>query len=123
MSDVNFILLYVEDVARSAKFYSRLLDKPVPEASANFALLPAAPGLMLGLWRRSEVEPAPAAGAGAAEIAVTLADAAAVDETHARWSAGGVAVAQSPTQMDFGYTFVALDPDGHRIRAFAPGSP
>ena len=32
MSNVSFILLYVENVARSAEFYSRLLDKPVPEA-------------------------------------------------------------------------------------------
>jgi hypothetical protein len=22
--------------------------------------------------------------------------------------------------MDFGYTFVALDPDGHRLRVYAP---
>jgi predicted enzyme related to lactoylglutathione lyase len=78
---------------------------------------------MLGLWRRGEVEPAAAGGPGAAEIALTLADAADIDDVHARWSADGVAVAQRPTHMDFGYTFVALDPDGHRIRAFAPGSP
>jgi len=31
-------------------------------------------------------------------------------------------IAQPLTQMDFGYTFVALDPDGHRLRVFAaPG--
>ena len=52
MSDVSFVLLYVEDVARSAEFYSRLLEKPIVESSANFAMIPAAPGLMLGLWRR-----------------------------------------------------------------------
>jgi hypothetical protein len=23
-------------------------------------------------------------------------------------------------QMDFGYTFVAADPDGHRLRVFVP---
>ena len=43
MSNVNFILLYVENVARSADFYSRLLDKPVPESSPGFAMLPVAP--------------------------------------------------------------------------------
>jgi len=122
MPDINFILLYVDNVARSAEFYSRLLEKPIVEASANFALVPAAPGLMLGLWRRGEVEPAAAGRAGAAEIALTLADAAAVERAHARWLADGVAVAQAPTRMDFGYTFVGLDPDGHRIRAFAPTS-
>jgi len=25
--------------------------------------------------------------------------------------------------MDFGFTFVALDPDGHRLRVFAPSAP
>jgi hypothetical protein len=27
---------------------------------------------------------------------------------------------QPPTDMDFGRTFVALDPDGDRLRVFAP---
>jgi catechol 2,3-dioxygenase-like lactoylglutathione lyase family enzyme len=30
---------------------------------------------------------------------------------------------QSPTELDFGRTFVALDPDGHRLRVFAPAAP
>ena len=28
----------------------------------------------------------------------------------------GIKVVQEPTEMDFGYTFTALDPEGHRIR-------
>ena len=121
MSNVTFILLYVEDVARSAAFYSRLLDKPIPESSPNFALLPAAPGLMLGLWRRDEVLPAVAAAPGGSEIALTFADETAVEAEHGRWKALGLRIAQAPTRMDFGFTCVGLDPDGHRIRAFAPG--
>jgi predicted enzyme related to lactoylglutathione lyase len=121
MSNVNFVLLYVENVARSAAFYSRLLDKSVPESSPGFAMLPAAPGLMLGLWRRDEVEPK-AGMPGGGEIAITLPDEAAVEAEHARWAASGVDIAQKPTRMDFGYTFVGLDPDGHRIRAFAPSA-
>ncbi|WP_374468302.1 hypothetical protein [Ferrovibrio sp.] len=31
------------------------------------------------------------------------------------------AILQPPTAMDFGYTFLAADPDGHRLRVFAPG--
>ena len=34
---------------------------------------------------------------------------------------GGPPVEASPTFMDFGYTFTAKDPDGHRLRVFAPG--
>jgi predicted enzyme related to lactoylglutathione lyase len=49
-----------------------------------------------------------------------LADAVGV--THADWSKRGLTIAQPPTQMDFGHTFVALDPDGHRLRVFAPAA-
>jgi len=87
MSDITFILLYVEDVARSAAFYARLLAKPISESSANFALIPAAPGLMPGLGRRSEVAPAGSAP-GAGEIAVRLADEAAVEAEPTRWRRG-----------------------------------
>jgi predicted enzyme related to lactoylglutathione lyase len=121
MSNVNFVLLYVENVARSADFYSRLLDKPVPESAPGFAMLPVAPDLMLGLWRRNEVDPK-AGAPGGGEIAIALPDDAAVDAEHARWVAFGVDIAQKPTRMDFGYTFVGRDPDGHRIRAFAPSA-
>ena len=72
MSNVNFVLLYVENVARSADFYSRLLEKPVPESSPGFAMLPVAPGLMLGLWRRDGVEPK-AGAPGGGEIAIDAA--------------------------------------------------
>jgi hypothetical protein len=40
--------------------------------------------------------------------------------TIARWQALGARIAQAPTKMDFGFTGVALDPDGRRLRAFAP---
>ena len=118
MSDVSFVLLFVENVARSAEFYARLLEKPVIESSPTFAMLPAGPNLMLGLWRRDGVEPQ-AGAPGGSEIAVTFPDAAAVVAAHAAWS-GFAPIAQQPTRMDFGQTFVALDPDGHRVRAFAP---
>ena len=75
-------------------------------------MLPAAPGLMLGLWRRDGVAPAAtAAGGGGAED---------VDALFADWRGRGVKIAQTPTKMDFGYTFLALDPDGQRLRVFAP---
>ena len=44
----------------------------------------------------------------------------AVRACHARWQGLGVPVIQAPTEMDFGLTFTALDPDGHRLRVFAP---
>lgn len=119
MSDVSFIILPVGDVATSETFYASILGRGAIESSPTFAMLSAAPNLMLGLWKRDEVQP-PVSAPGGSEVALTAADSAEVDALYAAWRLRGVAVAQAPTAMDFGYTFVALDPDGHRLRVFAP---
>ncbi|XXZ32247.1 VOC family protein [Sorangium sp. So ce321] len=121
MSDLNFVLLYVDDPAASAAFYASVLGRPPVEASPTFAMFALESGVMLGLWSRHTVEPA-ATAPGGGELAFTVADAAAVRATHAAWTERGLAIAQAPTQLDFGYTFVALDRDGHRLRVFAPGA-
>jgi hypothetical protein len=46
----------------------------------------------------------------------------AVRAAHVDWSRRKLPIVQAPTALDFGYTFVALDPDGHRLRLMAPGA-
>ena len=116
----NFLLLYVDSPPKSAAFYANLLGLEAVESSPTFALFALDSGLMLGLWSRHTVEPAARAAGGGAELGITVADNASVDERHAAWRARGIPIVQAPTQMDFGYTFVALDPDEHRLRIFAP---
>jgi predicted enzyme related to lactoylglutathione lyase len=53
-------------------------------------------------------------------LGFSVADATAVDALHQEWRKRGLKITQAPTEMDFGRTFVALDPDGHRLRVFAP---
>jgi predicted enzyme related to lactoylglutathione lyase len=120
MPDFNFVLLYVENPAASAAFYADLLGRPIREQSPTFAMLPLREGVMLGLWSRATVEPKAAAEPGAGEVAFIATDAQGVAATHADWVKRGLKIAQAPTRMDFGTTFVALDPDGHRLRVFAP---
>jgi len=122
MTDFNFLLLHVEDDAASATFYNDLLGIPIVEQKPGFAMLPLRDGVMLGLWSRETVEPASSGQTGANEIAFAVADAGAVEATHADWKRRGVAIIQAPTQMNFGTTFVAIDPDGHRLRVFAPAA-
>jgi predicted enzyme related to lactoylglutathione lyase len=119
MLDFSFVLLYVDNPPTSARFYADLIGSPILEQSATFAMLPLRDGVMLGLWSRDTVEPTAASKAGAGEVAFTVADATAVKVTHANWAKRGLTIVQAPTQMDFGHTFVALDPDGHRLRVFA----
>lgn len=123
MPDLNFVLLYVDSPTASAAFYADLLGKPPVEASPTFAMFAMDSGVMLGLWSRHTVEPAPSATGGGSEIAFAVADADTVSATHANWAARGLPILQTPTAMDFGHTFVALDPDGHRLRVFAPSAP
>lgn len=120
MPDPNFVILYVADPVASAIFYTDLLERPPVEASPTFALFRLASGTMFGLWSRRTVEPAATAQPGAAEIAITVAADGDVDRLHDAWRGRGLAIAQGPAAMDFGRTFVALDPDGHRLRVFAP---
>ena len=122
MPDPGLFILYVDSPAASAAFYADLLGRPAVEASPTFAMFELKPGVMLGLWSRHTVEPAAAAAGGGAEIAFPVSDADAVTALHGEWSARGIPIAQLPTAMDFGFTFVAADPDGHRLRVFAPGA-
>lgn len=127
MSSPTFVLLYVDSPAASAAFYAALLGRAPVEASPTFALFALDAGTMLGLWSRHTVEPpaapVPAPVGGGCELGFPVDDAAAVDARHAEWRARGLAIAQPPTRLDFGYTCVALDPDGHRLRVFAPTPP
>ncbi|BDI06562.1 VOC family protein [Sphaerotilus microaerophilus] len=123
MADAVFTLLHVSDPAASARFYEALLERAPIEASPSFAMFALGPGAMLGLWQREGVAPASAGSPGCSELALAVADRATVDAHYAhygRWVALGCTLLQAPTAMDFGYTCVVQDPDGHRIRVFTP---
>jgi predicted enzyme related to lactoylglutathione lyase len=121
MSDPNFLILYVKSPSASVAFYADLLGKSPVEASATFAMFALDSGVMLGLWAAHTVEPA-ANAAGGAEVAFAVDGGDAVKAKYADWVSKRLKIAQTPTNMDFGFTFVALDPDGHRLRVFAPGA-
>jgi predicted enzyme related to lactoylglutathione lyase len=120
VTNFNLVVLYVKDSEASAAFYETLLDRNIAQSSAKFSMLPLGGGAMLGLWQREDVEPPVGNEPGGGEIAFTVADADAVRATHEAWKALGAKIAQVPTALPFGHTFVALDPDGHRLRVFAP---
>ena len=121
--DPSHILLYVESAAASAAFYGDLLGRPPVESSPAFAMFVLTSGVKLGLWTRHTVEPAATTGTGGSEIAIAVADADTLRALHADWVRRGLPIAQPPTDMDFGRTFAALDPDGHRLRVFVPATP
>lgn len=120
MPNPTFMILYVESPKASGTFYADLLRRHPVEASPTFVLFALESGLMLGLWSRHTAEPTATAAGGGAELAFTVATKAAVDVTYDDWGERGLRILQKPVDLDFGRTFVALDPDGHRLRVFAP---
>jgi len=122
MFNPKFILLYVDNPDASATFYTGLLGGAPVEATPTFVLFALDSGVMLGLWSKHSVEPAAPAHFGGSELAFAVADEQAVRAKHCEWLSRGLPIVQAPIAMDFGHTFVALDPDGHRLRVFAPAA-
>ena len=122
MPTANYMLLYVDNPQKSGEFYADLLGQQPVEAGPTFVLFVLPSGLKLGFWSRHTVEPAaaalPAVLGGGGEIGLTVDSRAEVDALYADWGKKQVRVAQTPRALDFGYTFVILDPDGHRVRVF-----
>ncbi len=112
---LGFVLLFVADPSKSSAFYRGLFGLEPVEQSPTFALFALENGVMLGLWSSQTAEPPVLTGGGGSEIAFSEEN---VDGLYEKWLGLGIPMAQAPTDMDFGRTFVALDPDGHRIRAY-----
>ena len=105
-------------VALGAMGVNLFVGMPPAEESPTFAMFALPSGTALGLWSSSTIAPPVGVAPGSSELCFVEDD---VDAVHASWVARGIPIAQEPTDMDFGRTFVALDPDGHRLRVFRPG--
>lgn len=117
MRTLNYLLLAVQSPRESAKLYARLLGLSPVETSDSFVLFVLPSGFKLGFWVASEMQPRPNAPGGV-EISFSEPSREAVKKTYEEWRELGLRVVQEPTDMDFGFTFVVEDPDGHRLRPF-----
>ena len=118
MQPANFVLLHVRDVDASSRFYEALLDRPPVEKSPTFAMFVYAGGFKIGLWKAANVAPATSGQTGSSEIVLMCDTDREVDDICDAWQAKDVSILQRPEGMDFGRTFTAEDPDGHRIRVY-----
>ncbi len=114
-SSLGFVLLFVSNPIKSAEFYRNILGLEPIEESPTFALFALENGVMFGLWSRYTAEPRVEVLGGAMDICFPADN---VDEVYEFIGKQGVTIAQKPTDIDFGRTFVFLDPDGHRIRVY-----
>ncbi|EKY3246103.1 VOC family protein [Cronobacter dublinensis] len=119
MLTADMSILYVHNVLKSVEFYADLLGAQPVEKQPTFALFVLDNGFKLGLWSCYTVEPMvnQRAPVPAGEIVFKVQAREEVDHFYALWCMERQAtVIQSPVELDFGYTFAVVDPDGHRLR-------
>lgn len=113
-------LLYVDNLAQSAEFYGRLLEVTPVFVSPAFVRLDFDNGWHLALVSKQAVSPAATVAGGGSELIFTVADRDAVLALHRDWQLRGLEIILEPVAMPFGFTLVAQDADGHRLRVLAP---
>jgi len=121
----DFVILYVNDVALSTTFYQDMLGAKPEMEMEGFAMFVTENGQHFGLQARDTAPPAPhlnGIAGGGTELGLQLAGDADVNDLHAAWVDRGIDIVETPNAKPFGYTVMAADPDGHRIRAYAPAA-
>ena len=116
------IVFYVDNLAKSRQFYQDLLGIKPEEASPTFHSFTLSNGMGLGLKAKHAVEPPADNKNGGGELAFTLDNNKKVDALFAEWQEKAINMALPPTVVPYGYTFVALDPDGNRLRVVSLGN-
>ncbi len=119
MAEPSHILSYVADTRKSASLYSKILGLAPVEATSNHAVFALPGGGRLALRARAGVEPR-ATLPGGTELCFPVDTDDEVRRTRDLWAKLGLKIIQEPVRMEFGFTFTAADPDGHRLRVYAP---
>ncbi|OOG70041.1 glyoxalase [Sinorhizobium sp. A49] len=120
MLSPNLILLYVEDPEKSAAFYTRLLGREPVAAFPSYVAYTLENGLTFSLWSTSAANFVSSGSGHRMEIAFMVKDDAEVERLYAEWREAEIPIEQELMTAVFGGTFVALDPDGHRLRVCVP---
>ncbi len=115
----NSIIFYVSDVEASTEFYRTVLGAEPVETFEGFAVFALSDTVTLGLQAADQIDPKAEPHVGGSELSLSDIDRDTVDRLYAEWTAHKVPIALEPTELAFGYTFVATDPDGHRLRVCA----
>ncbi|MBX8801880.1 drug:proton antiporter [Ochrobactrum sp. MR28] len=119
MNHPDNLMLYVTNPEASATFYAELFGIQPVEQSPTFVLFILQSGLKLSLWSKRTVQPAPAKSGGGCEFSMRVETQDAVYALYAKWRDLKADILMAPAQLDFGWSFVIADPDGHRLRVYA----
>ena len=115
----NSLILYVDNVENSTSFYRCILGSDPVEQYPDFTVFLLTDGFILGLQSKHAIDPKPQPAFGGFEICMSDISHKQVDDVYQAFKENNVKIELEPTTLEFGYTFVAVDPDGHRIRLCA----
>ncbi|GGK06364.1 VOC family protein [Pseudomonas matsuisoli] len=121
MNHPNLLILYVADPATSCAFYKQLLQQEPSIEFPNFASFALGDRLHLGLWSEQAANFKSSGTGHRMEFGYIVESEADVEALYTRWQALSVEIEQPLARAVFGLTFVALDPDGHRLRVCMRG--
>lgn len=115
----NLLILYVADPLESASFYEKIIGKPA-EGFPTYQCFEFESGFTLGLWSTGAKNFVSGGDGHRSELAFQVENEEIVKDLYEKWKENGVEIEQDLAEAVFGLTFVALDPDGHRIRVNLP---
>jgi hypothetical protein len=116
----NLLLFYVQNPLESALFYEKIFSRKPVASFPTYVAFSFENGFTFSLWS-TQAKNFVSGGAGhRSELSFMMKGEQMVHELRKQWGALGVAIEQDLHEAVFGLTFVALDPDGHRIRVCMP---
>ena len=120
MLNPNLVLFYVKNPLESAVFYEKIFALKPIAAYPTYVAFTFPNGFTFSLWSTQAPDFVSVGLGSRSELAFMVTGENAVVHLRDQWRELGVVIEQDLYQAVFGLTFVALDPDGHRIRVCMP---
>ena len=118
MFKIDSFVLYVENIEISKNFYANAFECEGKVLSPTFASFPLGDGVTIELKQLAQVSPPANMTGGGTELSLMVENSTVLQNLYEQWENKGIKFVQTPAELIFGITFVAIDPDGHRIRVF-----
>lgn len=116
----NLFILYVKDPLKSAEFYEKIFEVKPVDAFPTWVAFTFDNGLNFALWSLTAKDFKSGGEGHRCEMSFMVKNEDEVRRLCQLWGELGVTIEQDVHKAVFGETFVALDPDGHRIRVCIP---
>lgn len=120
MIQPNLLIFYVEDPLESSKFYQKLFERTPQFSVPTYVCFQFENGFYFALWSTKAKDFVSMGSGQRMELSFMVKEEREVLELYNKWKNLGVTIEQEFHQAVFGPTFVALDPDQHRIRVCIP---